>query len=123
MLPLFLASTTLFCYMETPSGQTINLEYLCRGESTPLDSASAQFETEVSSAIAARGWSADGWDVLDLGQRYCELRGSGLSADEVANIQARQIISIYGVLDDEPLTVLSSVAASAPKYLCPQFAE
>lgn len=123
MLPIILAIATSnhYCWMETPSGQTISLEHLCGAENEAADSSTARFESEVSDAIAVRGWDASEWDVVDLGQRYCELRGRGLSADEVASIQAQQIVSVYGGLDDEPLTVLSAVAASAPEYLCPQF--
>jgi hypothetical protein len=113
---------SLYCYMETPTGQVVNLQHLCGATQDAIRvDARAQYESVVLSTIADQGWDGREWEVLALGDRYCDQRQAGLSPDEIAAAQADVLLDVRGYLDDEPVTVLAAVATYAPEYLCPEF--
>ena len=111
-----------YCFMETPTGQIVNLGAMCgvgRGPST--STATSQYEQRTLRAIEDQGWDGSTWEVVALGERYCEQLQSGMTRDEIAAEQVDITIGNYGFLDDEPVTVMAAVATYAPQYLCPDF--
>lgn len=112
-----------YCFMETPTGQIVNLNAMCgvgRGQST--GTTTSQYEQRTLRAIEAQGWDGSTWEVVALGERYCEQLQAGMTRDEIAAEQVAITIGNYGYLDDEPVTVMAAVATYAPRYLCPEFA-
>lgn len=118
-----IATGDYYCFMETPSGDVINLSSMCGvgRRQSPAATATAQYERRTLAAIEAQGWDGSTWQVVALGERYCEQLRQGMTRDEIAAEQVRITINNYGALDDEPVTVLAAVATYAPVYLCPKF--
>lgn len=111
-----------YCYMETATGQVVNLNALCGvSPRQQLEDARAQYEQRTLRTINEQGWDGSSWEVVALGERYCQQLQAGMSRDEIAAEQVDITIENYGYLDDEPVTVLAAVATYAPQYLCPEF--
>ena len=111
-----------YCFMETPTGAVINLDSMCGvGRRQPAGTSTAQYEQRTLRAIEAQGWDGSTWQVVALGERYCEQLRSGMTRDEITAEQVDITIGNYGALDDEPVTVMAAVATYAPEYLCPEF--
>ena len=113
-----------YCYIETPTGAVVNLAEMCgvvRQQATAT-TATAQYERQTLSAIEDQGWDGTTWQVVALGERYCEQLRGGMTRDEIAAEQVDITIGNYGTLDDEPVTVMAAVATYAHEYLCPEFA-
>ena len=111
-----------YCFMETPTGQIVNLNAMCGvGRGQPTGTAASQYEQRTLRAIEAQGWDGSTWEVVALGKRYCEQLQAGMTRDEIAAEQVAITIGNYGYLDDEPVTVMAAVATYAPQYLCPEF--
>jgi hypothetical protein len=112
-----------YCFMETPTGTVVNLNAMCGVGRRPaaVAASASQYERQTLRAIAAQGWDGSTWEVVALGERYCEQLQAGMTRDEIAAWQAGVTIRNYGYLDDEPVTVLAAVATYAPQYLCPEF--
>jgi len=117
-----IATDNHYCYMETAQGQTVNLNALCGvARQQDAETARAQYERQTLRTIEEQGWDGTTWEVLALGDRYCQQLRDGMSRDEIAAEQVDITIENYGYLDDEPVTVLAAVATYAPQYLCPEF--
>jgi hypothetical protein len=112
-----------YCFMETPTGAVVSLAELCGvgQRQTTAGMATSQYEQRTLAAIEAQGWDGSTWQVVDLGEIYCEQLKLGLTRDEIAARQVDITIENYGYLDDEPVTVMAAVATYAPEYLCPEF--
>jgi hypothetical protein len=112
-----------YCFMETPTGQIVNLNAMCGvGRGQPTGTAASQYERQTLRAIEAQGWDGSNWEVVALGERYCNQLRNGMTRDEIASEQVDITIGNYGFLDDEPVTVMAAVATYAPQYLCPELA-